>query len=68
METIGFIGGGLPEPYEFVGLHFHWGSGPYRGSEHVIDGKRYEQDSTNNEILPRLYLLFRRSMIARQIS
>ena len=29
-------GGGLPSAYELVGLHWHWGAGPFRGSEHTI--------------------------------
>ena len=36
------MNGGLPGMYEFVQLHFHWGSDDSRGSEHRIDGKKYK--------------------------
>ncbi len=42
MATLTVRGGGLTGTYEFAGLHFHWGGGPYRGSEHTIDGKTYD--------------------------
>ncbi|XP_075163453.1 putative carbonic anhydrase 3 [Haematobia irritans] len=35
-------GGLLNGVYEAVGVHFHWGSHGYKGSEHVIDNYRYD--------------------------
>lgn len=38
-----FISGGLLKgQYVAEGLHFHWGSPVSRGSEHVINRKRYD--------------------------
>ncbi|XP_008312909.1 carbonic anhydrase 4-like [Cynoglossus semilaevis] len=35
-------GGGLPEEYESLQFHLHWGNGSsVPGSEHTVDGKRY---------------------------
>ena len=33
--------GGLPADYIFTQFHFHWGNTAKRGSEHVIDNKRF---------------------------
>ncbi|XP_055904383.1 carbonic anhydrase 14-like isoform X2 [Eupeodes corollae] len=35
-------GGGLDAVYKLKGLHFHWGSPGQPGSEHSIDGNRYD--------------------------
>lgn len=38
-----FITGGIMKSrYEAVGVHFHWGSDDNKGSEHVIDNRRYD--------------------------
>lgn len=39
-------GGPLPNGtvYEFVNVHFHWGSDDNEGSEHVLNGKRYSSE------------------------
>lgn len=34
-------GGPLPNEYEWLQLHFHWGSNVHWGAEHIVDGKRY---------------------------
>ncbi|KZS20469.1 Carbonic anhydrase 6 [Daphnia magna] len=34
-------GGGLPDQFNFVQLHFHWGGDSGRGSEHLIQSKQY---------------------------
>ncbi|OQV12524.1 putative Carbonic anhydrase 2 [Hypsibius exemplaris] len=34
-------GGGLLDSYALTQFHFHWGSDDSRGSEHVVEGKRY---------------------------
>ena len=33
-------GGPLEDEYQFVQLHFHWGSENGVGSEHTVDGQR----------------------------
>lgn len=38
-----FISGGIMQgKYEAIGVHFHWGSANSKGSEHVIDNRRYD--------------------------
>uniref|UniRef100_A0A3P8WYR6 Carbonic anhydrase n=1 Tax=Cynoglossus semilaevis TaxID=244447 RepID=A0A3P8WYR6_CYNSE len=38
-------GGGLPEEYESLQFHLHWGNGSsVPGSEHTVDGKRYPME------------------------
>ncbi|CAG0896414.1 unnamed protein product [Darwinula stevensoni] len=37
-------GGGLPGLYVLDQLHFHWGSNPYRGSEHTLFGFRFPME------------------------
>ena len=37
-------GGGLKGPYRASQFHFHWGSRSDRGSEHIIDTKRYPME------------------------
>ncbi|EFX88180.1 alpha-carbonic anhydrase [Daphnia pulex] len=34
-------GGGLPDEFNFAQLHFHWGGDSGRGSEHLIQSKRF---------------------------
>jgi carbonic anhydrase len=40
------MGGRLPagERFDFVGLHWHWGSVSSQGSEHTLDGKMYPME------------------------
>ncbi|GFU22066.1 carbonic anhydrase 14 [Nephila pilipes] len=33
--------GGMDDKYQFLQLHFHWGSDSKKGSEHLIDGQRF---------------------------
>ncbi|KAG8191249.1 hypothetical protein JTE90_003262 [Oedothorax gibbosus] len=33
--------GGMDDTYQFIQLHFHWGADSKRGSEHLIDGKKF---------------------------
>lgn len=40
MPTIS--GANLPGKFEAVGVHFHWGNRTVKGSEHVINGRRYD--------------------------
>ncbi|XP_055351239.1 carbonic anhydrase 7-like [Paramacrobiotus metropolitanus] len=40
-NTPGIHSAGLSIPYFFQQMHFHWGAVNNRGSEHVIDGRRY---------------------------
>lgn len=35
-------GGLLRDCYEAEAVHFHWGSPRSKGSEHVLDGRRYD--------------------------
>ncbi|XP_061589366.1 carbonic anhydrase 15 isoform X2 [Cololabis saira] len=37
-------GGGLPEVYHTIQLHFHWGGPATNGSEHTVDGHRYPME------------------------
>ncbi|XP_017266004.1 carbonic anhydrase 15 [Kryptolebias marmoratus] len=37
-------GGGLPDTYHTVQLHFHWGGPATNGSEHTVDGRRYPME------------------------
>lgn len=40
-------GGGLDGTYSALQFHFHWGSSDMLGSEHSIDGERYEAEVGN---------------------
>ncbi|XP_037943610.1 carbonic anhydrase 15-like [Teleopsis dalmanni] len=35
-------GGSLKSRYEAIGVHFHWGSPSIKGSEHMINNRRYD--------------------------
>ncbi|XP_075144684.1 carbonic anhydrase 2-like isoform X2 [Haematobia irritans] len=37
-------GGTLLDKYEAVGVHFHWGSSRSKGSEHVINNRRFDAE------------------------
>ncbi|XP_034090105.1 carbonic anhydrase 15 isoform X2 [Gymnodraco acuticeps] len=37
-------GGGLPDVYHTIQLHFHWGGPASNGSEHTVDGRRYPME------------------------
>lgn len=37
-------GGGLPDVYHTVQLHFHWGAQATNGSEHTVDTRRYPME------------------------
>ncbi|XP_007567922.1 PREDICTED: carbonic anhydrase 15-like [Poecilia mexicana] len=37
-------GGGLPDVYHTIQLHFHWGGLATNGSEHTVDGRRYPME------------------------
>jgi len=37
-------GGGLPDVYHTVQLHFHWGGPATNGSEHTVDRRRYPME------------------------
>lgn len=38
-----FISGGIMKgQFEAVGVHFHWGSYGYKGSEHIVDNRRFD--------------------------
>lgn len=37
-------GGGLPDVYHTVQVHFHWGGVATNGSEHTVDGRRYPME------------------------
>ncbi|XP_010785063.1 carbonic anhydrase 15 [Notothenia coriiceps] len=37
-------GGGLPDVYQTIQLHFHWGGPASNGSEHTVDGRRYPME------------------------
>ncbi|KAG7227821.1 hypothetical protein INR49_013615, partial [Caranx melampygus] len=42
---IGVSGGDLPEAYDSLQFHLHWGNGSsVPGSEHTVDGKRYPME------------------------
>nr|ACI13848.1 carbonic anhydrase XV-like protein [Eptatretus stoutii] len=40
-DEITMKGGGLSSTYRAVELHFHWGNSSHPGSEHTINGKRF---------------------------
>ncbi|KAM9841676.1 carbonic anhydrase 15 [Aulostomus maculatus] len=37
-------GGGLPDVYHTIQLHFHWGGPTSNGSEHTVEGRRYPME------------------------
>jgi carbonic anhydrase len=37
---IDITGGPVPDEYQFLQFHMHWGSNDLEGAEHVIDGVR----------------------------
>ncbi|KAM3599429.1 uncharacterized protein V6R79_005307 [Siganus canaliculatus] len=37
-------GGGLPDLYHTIQLHFHWGGPSTNGSEHTVDARRYPME------------------------
>ena len=37
---IGITGGPVPDVYQFLQCHIHWGSNDLEGAEHVVDGVR----------------------------
>ncbi|XP_034751835.1 carbonic anhydrase 15 isoform X2 [Etheostoma cragini] len=37
-------GGGLPDVYHTIQLHFHWGGPATNGSEHTVDRRRYPME------------------------
>ncbi|XP_058472628.1 carbonic anhydrase 15 [Solea solea] len=37
-------GGGLPDVYHTIQLHFHWGGPSANGSEHTVDKRRYPME------------------------
>lgn len=37
-------GGGLPDVYHTIQLHFHWGGPASNGSEHTVDRRRYPME------------------------
>ncbi|KAK9532604.1 hypothetical protein VZT92_009980 [Zoarces viviparus] len=37
-------GGGLPDVYHTIQLHFHWGGPATNGSEHTVDSRRYPME------------------------
>lgn len=39
--------GGMDDTYQFLQLHFHWGADSKRGSEHLIDGKKFPLEVRN---------------------
>ncbi|XP_072271720.1 carbonic anhydrase 15-like isoform X2 [Pyxicephalus adspersus] len=39
--NISISGAGLPNTYQAVQFHFHWGSPTNNGSEHTLDGKQF---------------------------
>ena len=42
-NVFNFTGGPFgEETYQFLQLHFHWGSNSKKGSEHMIKGKRWK--------------------------
>lgn len=43
-KGITMSGGGLDGTYSALQFHFHWGSSDMLGSEHSIDGERYEAE------------------------
>lgn len=38
------FGGDLPGRYEATQLHLHWSDEQNRGSEHTIDGRRFDME------------------------
>lgn len=43
-ENPTITGGGVDDDYELEGFHFHWGAANRDGSEHAVDGKRYDME------------------------
>ncbi|XP_076792225.1 carbonic anhydrase 4 isoform X2 [Arvicanthis niloticus] len=51
-EGMCIFGGDLPGRYEATQLHLHWSEEQNRGSEHTIDGKRFDMEkmASGNEV------------------
>lgn len=43
-DMVEVSGGGLRDVYSTLQLHFHWGTSQSSGSEHTVDGKRYQME------------------------
>nr|XP_019962607.1 PREDICTED: carbonic anhydrase 4-like isoform X1 [Paralichthys olivaceus]XP_019962608.1 PREDICTED: carbonic anhydrase 4-like isoform X1 [Paralichthys olivaceus]XP_019962609.1 PREDICTED: carbonic anhydrase 4-like isoform X1 [Paralichthys olivaceus] len=43
-NTVEISGGGLGHVYSTLQFHFHWGSTVSKGSEHMVDSKRYSME------------------------
>ncbi|XP_048868878.1 carbonic anhydrase 15-like [Brienomyrus brachyistius] len=43
-NTVEVKGGGLKYSYSATEIHFHWGSVNHPGSEHTVNGKRYQME------------------------
>ena len=53
-NVFNFTGGPFgEETYQFLQLHFHWGSDSKKGSEHTIKGKRWGKV----DLIPLIYLI-----------
>ncbi|XP_029427481.1 carbonic anhydrase 15-like isoform X2 [Rhinatrema bivittatum] len=44
MGYINISGAGLPNTFQALQFHFHWGSSKGNGSEHTVDGKQYPME------------------------
>ncbi|XP_033466593.1 carbonic anhydrase 4-like isoform X1 [Epinephelus lanceolatus] len=45
LSNVGVSGGNLPEAYDSLQFHLHWGNGSaVPGSEHTVNGKRYPME------------------------
>lgn len=43
-SSMAVSGGGLPDVYHTIQLHFHWGAPATNGSEHTVDRRRYPME------------------------
>jgi hypothetical protein len=55
IEHLDITGGPVPDQYQFLQFHMHWGSNDLEGAEHVVDGVRFPGEVREEESI--LYLL-----------
>lgn len=58
---VGITGGPVPDKYQFLQFHMHWGSNDLEGAEHVVDGVRLPGEVSDE--IPLIYI-DQRTMIA----
>lgn len=50
-------GGPVPDQYQFLQFHMHWGSNDLEGAEHVVDGVRFPGEVREEESILHLFIV-----------